>query len=352
MTRMALVLFGVLHLLRTTEASEVTPVAVCAGCHKQQTKDQPDTPMGRALLTGSQSTALRQHSRLSFDAGRFSYEIERVGDHSVYTVREGQEKLTVPIPWAFGLGAAGQTYLLPFNGKWYESRVSYYNAIDGLDYTLGARALAPGSLTEALGKETPRSELALCFGCHTTNSIQGGQVDFEHITPGILCENCHGPAAAHAASVKAGDLRTAASMQRLGKMNSEETFELCGRCHRTWSAIASEGLLGVQNVRFQPYRLTNSKCYDAYDKRISCVACHDPHSHEKQPAASYDSKCNQCHAAKVALTKPGQVKMKSCKMAAKNCATCHMPQVEIPGSHHQFTDHEIRVARAGSRYPN
>jgi hypothetical protein len=29
-----------------------------------------------------------------------------------------------------------------------------------------------------------------------------------------------------------------------------------------------------------------------------------------------------------------------------------MPKVELPGSHSVFTDHQIRIVRAGDRYPN
>jgi formate-dependent nitrite reductase cytochrome c552 subunit len=36
----------------------------------------------------------------------------------------------------------------------------------------------------------------------------------------------------------------------------------------------------------------------------------------------------------------------------RDCATCHMPQVELPGGHAKFTDHPIRVARAGEGYPD
>jgi hypothetical protein len=334
---------------RSGAAAEVTPAAVCAGCHREQTKDQADSNMAKALSTGAASLILQQHPRLAFSAGRFSYQIERVGDRSLYTVREGEQKLTVPVAWAFGLGSAGQTLLLTLNGKWYESRVSYYKAIDDLDYTLGARGLTPRNLTEALGRETGNPEVAQCFGCHSTNSVQGIVVDFEHMTPGILCESCHGSAAKHVAAMQTGDAKTA-ELPRLGKLTAEEMFEFCGRCHRTWATIASQGPLGVENVRFQPYRLTNAKCYDAYDQRISCVRCHDPHSHQKQPAGFYDSKCAQCHTA--GANASSNTKAKLCPVSAKDCVSCHMPRYEIPGSHHMFTDHEIRIVRAGSSYPN
>ena len=67
-------------------------------------------------------------------------------------------------------------------------------------------------------------------------------------------------------------------MRRLKSLSAEETNEFCGACHRTWGQVAQMRLRGPLNVRFQPYRITNSKCFDAEDRRIACTACHDPHS--------------------------------------------------------------------------
>jgi formate-dependent nitrite reductase cytochrome c552 subunit len=39
-------------------------------------------------------------------------------------------------------------------------------------------------------------------------------------------------------------------------------------------------------------------------------------------------------------------------VAKANCVTCHMPKIELPGAHARFTDHQIRIARAGEPYPN
>jgi hypothetical protein len=100
----------------------------------------------------------------------------------------------------------------------------------------------------------------------------------------------------------------------------------------------------VLNVRFQPYRLTNSRCYSVTDARIRCTACHDPHGPLETSAASYDSRCTACHSPKEAI--------KMCKVANQGCVTCHMPKVELPGAHARFTDHQIRIARASDPYPN
>jgi hypothetical protein len=42
---------------------------------------------------------------------------------------------------------------------------------------------------------------------------------------------------------------------------------------------------------------------------------------------------------------------KSCPVAETRCDICHMPKVEIPGTHFKFTDHRIRIMRAGEPYP-
>ena len=110
---------------------------------------------------------------------------------------------------------------------------------------------------------------------------------------------------------------------------------------------------GIQNIRFQPYRLTNSKCYDAEDTRIRCTACHDPHrSLETATSATgaYDAKCVACHSPKA--TPATKASAHICRVATKNCVTCHMPSLELPGAHKTFTDHMIRIATPNQPYPD
>jgi formate-dependent nitrite reductase cytochrome c552 subunit len=38
-------------------------------------------------------------------------------------------------------------------------------------------------------------------------------------------------------------------------------------------------------------------------------------------------------------------------VSTNKCATCHMPKVELPGMHAEFTDHWIRVAKPGDPTP-
>lgn len=315
----------------------------CATCHKAQASGHPDTSMAHAMETVAECNILRNHLVLTTQLGSYSYRIERRGNESIYTVTDGIETFTTPLGWAFGLGAAGQTYVFEKDRKFYESRVSYYRVPDALDMTMGAQKLHPTTILEAAGRYMGPREAALCFGCHSTNGASNGKLTLDTMTPGVQCERCHGPTENHLEALKTGNMALFA-MKKLSTMTTEETSNFCGQCHRTWAQIAMNGPHGTANVRFQPYRLANSKCYDAEDRRISCLACHDPHREVDHNDANYDSKCLACHGG----GKPGAL---ACKVSSKQpCVSCHMVRVELPGGHHKFTDHDIRIA--SDKYPD
>ncbi len=329
--------------LLATAAPPAAADQACAGCHEKVAASFRATPMARALEPVAQTEILRQHPSLAFQEGGFQWRIVRDGDRSIMTVTGKGETVTVPLLWAFGRGQAGQTYVFERGGLLFESRVSFYNALNGLDLTMGAQQSQARNIDDAAGRRMDDIDARDCFGCHSTGAVSGGRLHLESIRPGVGCESCHGPAAQHVAAVSAGN-KEAARMPKLAGRTAEETAELCGRCHRTWSQIALNGPRGVLNVRFQPYRLTNSKCFDTADARISCTACHDPHGPLQTAAASYDARCSACHSA--------AQHTKTCRVAKANCTTCHMPKIELPGAHARFTDHQIRVVRAGEAYPN
>jgi hypothetical protein len=308
----------------------------CATCHPAQTKPQPDTSMAHAMELVPECRILKEHPLMTFTEGKYSFRIETKDGKSMYSISDGQQTLSYPIGWAFGQGLAGQTYVFEHNGEYFQSRVSYYSSINGLDLTLGAENMKPTNLAEATGIPMAPQEGPQCFGCHATNAVEAKKLVPENLIAGLQCERCHGPTESH--------LKKLTPMPKLSAFSTEQTSAFCGQCHRTWDDIASSGKLGVSNVRFQPYRLTNSKCYDTDDARISCTACHNPHEEIRRTASDYDAKCQACHGG----GKPGAV---ACKVAKSSCITCHMPKVEIPGSHHQFFDHQIRIVR-GNEYPN
>ena len=326
----------------------------CAECHTQN-ETQAKTPMAKALEMVAECEILQANPKLTLKSGTYLYSIERKNNQSIYSVTDGKETIAAPILYALGQGKAGQTYVLERNGKYYESRVSFYNEIKGLDFTLGSLSGAAKSLEEAFGRMMDSLDTKDCFSCHSTAPVSEGKLQLDKMTPGITCEGCHGAGEKHVTLMKSKDGGKGRigdkGIMNPGHFDTEGQSQFCGSCHRTWAQVQLMNAQGVVNVRFQPYRVFGSKCYDFDDKRISCTACHDPHDNSKRPASFYDSKCMACHQQ----AKPEQkLKMSPVCKAGKtqNCASCHMPEYEIPGSHHKFSDHQIRIVRAGEPYPN
>ncbi len=285
--------------------------------------------MTLALQSGGDSRILEDHPQLTAHIGDYLFDISR----GEYVVTDGKNTLRFPIAWAFGQGTAGQTYLFQHDGRWYESRVSYFSKLQNLDLTLGFQAIPARNLLEAAGRLISPAEAGQCFDCHATGVTKSPQLVLTSMTAGVQCERCHGASEAH--------LQSGAAMRKLDSFTAEEMSDFCGQCHRTWSQIASSGPRGIQNVRFQPYRLANSKCYDTTDSRIRCTACHNPHRALESSPAAYDDKCMACHATAV-----------HCKVGKKDCVTCHMPKLDLPGAHKKFTDHMIRIVRLNGAYPD
>ena len=302
--------------------------------------------MGQALHLGP-SLTLRAKPKLSFRKGAYAYAVDTHGDQSTYTVTDGKDTLSIPIRWSFGLGA--QTWVLERGGKLYESLVSYYPSIAGLAITTGDEGITPTNLEEAMGRELTQKDSQACFGCHASNAVSGGKLSLDSMQLGVTCEHCHAGSSAHALDALGGSLDV--TPPDLRKMSTENISNFCGQCHRTWEFVARNRWRGAVNVRFQPYRLANSKCFDGTDPRISCVACHDPHQDLVRQDSSYDGKCLACHGAS-AKPAADAAASKSCPVAKENCVSCHMPKVNLPGGFMTFTDHQIRIVRPGDSYPN
>jgi hypothetical protein len=332
----------------------------CAKCHEAEA-GQHATAMSRAIEPVGDSRVLGSRPRMTFRSGPYLYQIAREGKSSVYSVTDGKRTVSAPILYAFGQGKAGQTYVFKLNGSFYESRLSYYREIDGLDYTIGYERKPTATIDEALGREIGADETRSCFECHGTAAVSGRSLQLQHLEPGVSCESCHGPGRDHVAAMLAKDFKDKRIFNP-GRMSPDElSQEFCGSCHRSAEQVLSNSKLqGLHSVRFQPYRLFTSKGHEPFDRRMSCVACHDPHQNPREDEAYYDAKCNACHRSRESLKSPRVAReeaadernAKPCPVAVKGCSTCHMPKIELPGSHFKFTDHRIRVARPGDPFPN
>lgn len=333
---------------------EYVGAAECARCHGPKAATYKAAAMSQASTRALNSESLRQHDHLAFQQGPFSYQLVTTGGESTLKVSNTTSSLSADLLWAMGAAHMGQTYVYQLQGKFYEGRVSFYGETQALDITPGHSRETPATLESALGmQQEPPSELHRCFGCHTTASMTKNEFDSERAVPGVTCEACHGPGAKHVAAIKAGSESAKDLIFNPARLGPVDQVDFCGACHRTWQDVVGSGLtgVGVLNARFAPYRLQNSKCWKTQDARLTCPACHDPHKPLVHDAASYDSRCLQCHVEKGATktaNKPGA----ACPVATKECVTCHMPKVEPPNMHSSFTDHWIRIVLPGKPYPH
>lgn len=258
---------------------------VCLSCHEAEGRSQLSTRMAHTLSAVSDCRVLKMHPRLNARLGHYSYSVLGEGGKATDTVSDGHRSITEILLWAFGEGTGGQSYIWKRGRTFYESRVSYYGQIGRLDLTLGHPAAEPSSLELAEGRPLSEADALRCFSCHATPAGGESRLVLNQLTPGITCEKCHGPGAAHVAAVRRGrlnDLRTF----NPGKLEPRDlVYDFCGTYHRNALDVAGDNLSGIVTIRFEPYRLILSRCFDGRAARISCVACHDPHKPLQQSVA-------------------------------------------------------------------
>jgi hypothetical protein len=337
--------------------------AACAACHPGKAATQKDTAMARTAVIlgpGTEPSIFPTDGQLTFQSGGFGYRVAMSDRKSEYTVTDGTRTLSAIFKWSFGDGHVGQSYLFEQDGKLYESRVSYFDSLKGLQFTPGRELSHPHDLEEAMARPVDGGEQLRCFSCHTTGSTINDKLEGTRLIPGITCEACHGPGFTHVAAQKLAYLqgqpwepgKEADQIFDPGKLSPVDAVDFCGSCHGTWWDIKLGGIAGIGTIRAQPYRLEKSQCWGKKgDARLTCVACHDPHKKLVHDSLSYDQNCLSCHLADSSSPTPDHPGP-ACKVSTRNCVSCHMPKFEDPATHYTFTDHYIRISRQGAPYPD
>ena len=339
-----------------------TGTAGCVKCHTDEAGRGQPTSMERAAELLTNDGFMRGHKPAVYTSAPFTYGLRGAGAGLEYAVTDGSHSATQRIEWVMGAGDLGRTFLYVNDGRWFQSEASFYTAGGGvLDLTTGLSTMRGvhegGELASALGEELSASDTRLCFGCHTVHATTSAGFNPVHAEVGLGCEACHGPGRVHAEHMaQAGKSPSRAAhaedVFNPAKLAPADSIDFCGSCHRASADVKiPAGQSGsTAMVRFQPYRLEKSRCWRAtQDARLTCVACHDPHEPVVRAAASYDKRCLTCHSgshAAAAEEHAGKV----CPKAQSQCTTCHMQKVAIASMHGEFTDHWIRVARAGEPF--
>ena len=235
--------------------------------------------------------------------GGFLLSYSPTGEVLNVSAQRGRESVNARIDWAFGAGDQGVTPVARIGSRWFEHRISYYTKADRFDLTLGHQPGISRSAEAAIGIEQNEATIRSCFGCHATATAK-----LNEIRPGVECVRCHPAGGDHVVNPR--------------KLSAKEQVGLCAECHRLTPPTRDPG--DPLNVRFQPLRLTKSKCYRA---GLTCSTCHPAHENaRRQDNAFYSAKCVGCHTA---------------PHRKEDCIPCHMPR-SSPAPYLSFTDHYIR----------
>jgi len=333
----------------TPPREEFTGPSACAQCHSAISATQLQSAMARTATRAQDSEILRAHP-LHYRLGPYTYQMSRNGNQQMYAVSDDTRTISGPLSWSFGI-RMGQSWFFEHNSLTFLVPLTYYPEPREFSFTVDQPHTAPASLEKAIGRPLSTSEVRGCFDCHTTAATANDRFDPQHAIPGVTCEACHGPGANHIAAAKSGliEQQGVTMIMNPKRLNPVDSVDYCGACHRTWWDVTLAENPGPKSLRFQPYRIENSRCWGKGDARLTCVACHDPHRPLVRDVSSYDPRCLSCHvtAGKATAEHPGP----ACPTSKKDCVSCHMPQYQVVDIPVKFTDHQIRVVRPNAPIP-
>jgi len=315
----------------------------CGRCHQDIAATQTNTPMANAVKPATADAFTNMPRSMNFRTGSYDYSVSQNATGAEYSTTNDEQSASVTLSWVFGDRQFGDTFLYQQNGIYFESRVSYYRALNGLDLTTGRTRFQPNRIETALGRRMPPDEPPLCFGCHSTASSTDGLFRPDRLILGVTCEACHGPGAQHVAQMSLEhDARTSTLIFNPARLSPADSVDFCGACHRTSADVSLNPISGIFVLRFPAYRLEQSRCWGDGDARLTCTACHDPHKPRVQDAAFYDKVCLSCHSPASGGAK-NRAAISACKVSNHQCVSCHMPRYTISSMHTDFTDHKISV---------
>ena len=138
----------------------------CGRCHQDIVATQTNTPMAHAVKPATADAFTNMPRSMHFPTGSYDYSVSQTATGAEYSTTNGQQSASATLNWVFGDRQFGDTFLYQQNGIYFESRVSYYRALNGLDLTTGRTRFQPNRIDTALGRRMSPDEPPLCFGCH------------------------------------------------------------------------------------------------------------------------------------------------------------------------------------------
>jgi predicted CXXCH cytochrome family protein len=328
---------------RPDAAKDYAGSAACQRCHTAEYAAWRETGMARMLRPLSPDNVLGDFSRGSEyreTGGPVLARAARERDAFFIDLRRTAGKwdryrldYTIGSKWqqAYATRAAnGELHVLPIQYNLLEKKwLNYWKTID----PAGSERAATGSFHE-IRRETSYQQN--CAPCHTSQLREQGFGE-----PGVNCEMCHGPAAAHVAG--------GPSAFRFSAVSNRAYVEVCAQCHAQ-SALREPQAFPPRYER-RPYVEFSRKAFyrdgrfrettfivESFERsacfrkgQAHCGSCHDPHPADaaSNPTSlkfknEPDRMCLQCHGETytgVKHTKHRQT------VDGSRCVSCHMPKI-------------------------
>ncbi len=361
--------------------------AACAGCHPREAAAHRASDHAHAMAPATPATVLGDFAAVpAIEPGGAPGAFVRRGDRFFVRAR-GPDGTPGEFPVLYTLGVRPlQQYLLPLDG----GRLQVFGlAWDTRPRAAGGQrwfAPAPAGPAGGAPSWTRRDQTwnFACAECHTTGLRKGYDPATDAYAsawaePGVGCEACHGPGAAHVAWARGGVRADAAGSgipvsfrgdrvrwvpgdppRPAGPSTPSGEVEACGRCHARRQPIApyepGRPLLDTHvpallvpglyfpdgQIRDEVYEYGSFVQSRMYGAGVTCSDCHEPHSGALRAAGN--ALCTRCHAP-ARFDGPAHHHHRSGSEGAR-CVACHMP-ARIYMAVDPRRDHAFAVPRPG-----
>lgn len=344
-----------------TKSQQPTPVrsadAACRNCHQAIFDKYLQTPMANA--SGVAADGLIPGSFTHTRSG-VRYGVAARADGAVLSYQMPSQGVAVEqqLLYYLGSGNLGRTYLYSIDGYLLESPVAYMSSLRGY-------AMAPG-LADVSSVPSALPMNARCMRCHMSDvqeplpGIGNRFAGLPFLHGGITCEQCHGDTTQHVLSKGKQPVLKLASLPAPARdsvcischLEGDTNVELRGRSvtqyrpgedirkYLSYFVVPDNSGRSVTEIE----QLNQSVCKRRSGEHMSCMSCHDPHSHPdaEHRVSFYRAKCLTCHSgASFAATHHPE---------NPDCTSCHMPKSEVRDTPHvAWTDHRIlKVPQMGA----
>ncbi len=346
----------------------------CRDCHAKYFELYQTHPMSHSFASIQKASRPENYDQSEFRTDpSLSYfvtsnEESQVFHHEKRETKDGSViyDQSVAIDFAVGSCAHGRSYLSNSEGRFYQSPITWYSRDQKWD-------LSPGYPRE-FHERFDRRVTHACVVCHAGRAIPHATDPDRFAAQAfgemeIGCERCHGPGQDHVRLHREGNVsKEADPIINPGAMAPERLDAVCNQCHLAgerrvlksghtefdfrpgmlltdlWTVFVkrdalSDGAVGAVSHVEQMY---SSGCYTGSERKMTCVACHDPHMvpPREQKHEYYRQKCIQCHAPGKSVCSESE-EVRGRLPERDSCIVCHMPMFNASNVHSAQTDHRI-----------